>query len=65
MSDFQDAIDARAKIRASISPEILSLLDKYGWHKAKHGKPTRRLLTSSEKQDRIRLEMLRAGELNA
>ena len=59
----QKMVDAREEIRQSVTPEILKLLDTFGWPKLKPGTKRRRLISSAEKRDRVRLEMLRSGEL--
>lgn len=59
----QEMVDAREEIRQSVTPEILKLLDAFGWPKLKPGTKRRRLVSSKEKRDRVRLEMLKSGEL--
>lgn len=59
----QEGIDARERIRRLVTPEVLKLLDAHGWPRLKRGMKRRRLLSSEEKRDRVRLEMLKNGEL--
>jgi hypothetical protein len=59
----QEVTDAREQIRQSVTPDVLKLLDTHGWPKLKHGTKRRRLVSSAEKRDRARLEMLKSGEL--